>query len=150
MSKRSGPASYDGFKVTPRADEHYKKTVARISQIQSQFSEAPRGTRLKDKVCVVTGVGSLKGIGWGFALVSGVLGKFVDWNWLSGWSLGDLLHLYLHGKVRYHDERLESLRNNATNDLLFQAPGIYTCWTMTEPTFLISRQLSSPSALMWK
>ena len=69
MSKRSGPASYDRIKVTSSTtnsnsgEDHYKKTAARIAQIQSQFSEAPRGTRLKEKVCVVTGVGSLKGIG---------------------------------------------------------------------------------------
>ena len=65
MSKRSGPSSYDTVQVAPgnSGEAHYKKTIARIAQIQSQFSEAPRGTRLKDKVAVVTGVGSLKGIG---------------------------------------------------------------------------------------
>lgn len=66
MSKRSGPASYDNFKgAAPetKGDEHYQRTVARIAKIQSHFSESPRGARLKDKVCIITGVGSLKGIG---------------------------------------------------------------------------------------
>jgi len=45
--------------------EHYKRTVARIESIQSHLSKSPRGTRLKDKVCVITGVGSMKGIGYG-------------------------------------------------------------------------------------
>jgi hypothetical protein len=46
-------------------DDLYATTVARIQKIQSQLANAPRGIRLKDKVCVVTGVGSMKGIGYG-------------------------------------------------------------------------------------
>ena len=44
--------------------EAYKRTVARLQKIQSHLDNAPRGTRLKDKVCIITGVGSLKGIGY--------------------------------------------------------------------------------------
>ncbi|KAK2463190.1 hypothetical protein APHAL10511_004845 [Amanita phalloides] len=44
-------------------DEAYKATVARVEKIQSQLKDAPRGLKLKDKVCIITGVGSLKGIG---------------------------------------------------------------------------------------
>ncbi|GLB37531.1 putative KR domain containing protein [Lyophyllum shimeji] len=44
-------------------EELYKVTTARIKRIQSQLANAPRGIRLKDKVCIITGVGSLKGIG---------------------------------------------------------------------------------------
>lgn len=44
-------------------EEYYKKTVARIDKIQKHLSTAPRASRLKDKVCIITGVGSLKGIG---------------------------------------------------------------------------------------
>ena len=43
--------------------EAYKRTLARIEKIQTHLSNAPRGSRLKDKVCIITGVGSLKGIG---------------------------------------------------------------------------------------
>jgi hypothetical protein len=46
--------------------EHYKRTVARIESIQSHLSNSPRGIRLKDKVCIITGVGSMKGIGYGW------------------------------------------------------------------------------------
>lgn len=46
------------------AEELYKTTTARIQKIQSQLANAPRGTKLKDKVCIITGVGSLKGIGY--------------------------------------------------------------------------------------
>ena len=44
--------------------EAYKRTLARIQKIQSHLDTSPRGTRLKDKVCIITGVGSLKGIGY--------------------------------------------------------------------------------------
>ncbi|KII92970.1 hypothetical protein PLICRDRAFT_37783 [Plicaturopsis crispa FD-325 SS-3] len=47
----------------PGAEALYNKTVARIGKIQSHLSTAPRGNRLKGKVCIITGVGSLKGIG---------------------------------------------------------------------------------------
>ena len=46
------------------AEEHYATTKARIEKIQSQLDNAPRGEKLRGKVCIVTGVGSLKGIGY--------------------------------------------------------------------------------------
>jgi len=49
--------------------EHYKRTVARIESIQSHLSRSPRRSRLKDKVCVITGVASMKGIGRASALL---------------------------------------------------------------------------------
>ncbi|KAF8726514.1 hypothetical protein AX14_007761 [Amanita brunnescens Koide BX004] len=56
---------YDNTKIQLKKtdDDAYKATVARIEKIQSQLKDAPRGIKLKDKVCIVTGVGSLKGIG---------------------------------------------------------------------------------------
>jgi len=44
-------------------EEHYERTRARIAKIQSHLTQAPRAARLKDKVCIITGVGSMKGIG---------------------------------------------------------------------------------------
>lgn len=44
-------------------DETYEHTLARIQKIQSHLDNAPRGSKLKGKVCIITGVGSLKGIG---------------------------------------------------------------------------------------
>ncbi len=45
-------------------EDFTKKTTARIEQIRSQFCKTPRGMKLKNKVCIITGVGSLKGIGY--------------------------------------------------------------------------------------
>jgi hypothetical protein len=49
--------------VTMSAEEQYKRTLARVSKIQGHLSNTPRAERMKDKVCIVTGVSSLKGIG---------------------------------------------------------------------------------------
>ena len=46
------------------AEEHYTTTKARIQKIQSQLDNAARGDKLRGKVCIITGVGSLKGIGY--------------------------------------------------------------------------------------
>jgi NAD(P)-dependent dehydrogenase (short-subunit alcohol dehydrogenase family) len=54
---------------TQAAQEFYSQTKERIAKIQSHLTNSPRGTRLKDKVCVITGVGSLKGIGRASALL---------------------------------------------------------------------------------
>ena len=45
-------------------ENHFKRTTERIQQLQSQLDSAPRTGKLKDKVCIITGVGSLKGIGF--------------------------------------------------------------------------------------
>ncbi|KAF8622694.1 hypothetical protein AX15_006792 [Amanita polypyramis BW_CC] len=57
--------SYDKVKIRRQKSngEAYKATVARIEKIQSQLKDTPQGVKLKDKVCIITGVGSMKGIG---------------------------------------------------------------------------------------
>lgn len=50
-------------KSSGNSDEFYKRTLARLQKIQTHLETAPRAGRLKDKVCIVTGAGSLKGIG---------------------------------------------------------------------------------------
>ncbi|KAI0769382.1 NAD-P-binding protein [Trametes elegans] len=45
------------------SDDFRKRTLARLDSIRSHLQVAPRASRLKGKVCVITGVGSLKGIG---------------------------------------------------------------------------------------
>jgi len=42
--------------------ESYERTLRRLEKIQNHLKR-PRGDRLKDKVVIITGVGSLKGIG---------------------------------------------------------------------------------------
>ncbi|KAI0254015.1 sex determination protein tasselseed-2 [Lactifluus subvellereus] len=49
--------------------EHYERTVARIARIQSHLATTPRTGKLDGKVAVITGVGSLKGIGRSTALL---------------------------------------------------------------------------------
>lgn len=49
---------------TQDVQQHYENTKARIQKIQSHLAHSPRGIRLKDKVIIITGVGSLKGIGY--------------------------------------------------------------------------------------
>jgi hypothetical protein len=46
------------------AEGHYATTKARIEKIQSQLDNSARGDKLRGKVCIITGVGSLKGIGY--------------------------------------------------------------------------------------
>ncbi|KAF7292884.1 hypothetical protein MIND_01187500 [Mycena indigotica] len=48
---------------------YYEATKERLAKIQSHLANSPRGRRLQDKVCIVTGVGSLKGIGRASALL---------------------------------------------------------------------------------
>ncbi|KAL4074206.1 NAD(P)-binding protein [Scleroderma citrinum] len=66
MVQRS-PNTTDGPKLN--ATEQYQRTITRIAQIQSHMENAPRSQRLKDKTCIVTGVGSLRGIGRASALL---------------------------------------------------------------------------------
>ena len=50
--------------AVPAGEAFYKRTIARVAKIQSHLAETPRGNKLKDKVCIITGVDSLKGIGY--------------------------------------------------------------------------------------
>ncbi|KAI0790627.1 hypothetical protein C8Q75DRAFT_759779 [Abortiporus biennis] len=64
--------SYDKVRVSSSNvsnEEFYKKTLDRIQKIKGHIENDPRGTKLKGKVCVITGVGSLKGIGRASALL---------------------------------------------------------------------------------
>jgi hypothetical protein len=49
--------------VSMSPEEMYKRTISRIESIQGHLAKAPRSERMRGKVCIVTGVGSLKGIG---------------------------------------------------------------------------------------
>lgn len=50
--------------VSPQ--EHYRHTEVRLARIKSHLETAPRTGKLEGKVAIVTGVGSLKGIGYTF------------------------------------------------------------------------------------
>lgn len=63
-------SDYDKVKGQQRgAEEHYHNTLTRIQQIQKQFEEGTGSGKLQGKVAVVTGVGSLKGIGRASAIL---------------------------------------------------------------------------------
>lgn len=57
------PTKQPVLKESISPQEHYKRTVSRLASIQSHLATAPRSGKLRGKVAVVTGVGSLKGIG---------------------------------------------------------------------------------------
>jgi hypothetical protein len=50
-------------KADDDAAASYAATQARLGQIQKHFAVVQNGGRLKGKVCILTGVGSPKGIG---------------------------------------------------------------------------------------
>ena len=58
------PAKQPVLKQSVSPQEHYKRTVTRLARIQSHLATVPRNGKLRNKVAVVTGVGSLKGIGY--------------------------------------------------------------------------------------
>lgn len=53
-----------------------KTTLARLQSISNHFKDTKGSNRLKDKVIIVTGVGSLKGIGRATARVFAREGKY--------------------------------------------------------------------------
>ncbi|KZV69934.1 sex determination protein tasselseed-2 [Peniophora sp. CONT] len=59
----SGPRVQPIVKQNESLEAAWKRTVARLASIQSHLDVAPRSGKLKGKVCIVTGVGSMKGIG---------------------------------------------------------------------------------------
>ena len=58
-------SSYSAARVTSSTDGDFAtRSAARLEQIHSQLQAKPRGNRLKGKVCIITGVGSIAGIGY--------------------------------------------------------------------------------------
>ncbi|KAF8161198.1 hypothetical protein B0H34DRAFT_781794 [Crassisporium funariophilum] len=63
-------SAYDKIRDQQKgAEEHYATTTARIQKIQAQLENSARGDKLKGRVCIITGVGSLKGIGRAAAIL---------------------------------------------------------------------------------
>src|SRR5258708_38949741 len=94
-----------------KQQEHYKHTVVRLAKIQSHLATAPRTGKLKGKVAIVTGVGSLKGIGYTSSNGSTIM--------ILTCFLGGPLHYPLPMKVgrllpmQWNNDR-KSLRRRAT------------------------------------
>ncbi|KAI0344740.1 3-oxoacyl-reductase [Trametopsis cervina] len=62
-----GATLYNAVKVD--GQEFRDRTLARLKSIQGHLDKTPRSGRLHGKVCIITGVGSLKGIGRASALL---------------------------------------------------------------------------------
>lgn len=64
MPETSKKTVYDNTRQKATSqDEFLKSSLARIQQVQMHLDTTPRGIRMKGKVCIITGAGSLKGIG---------------------------------------------------------------------------------------
>ncbi|KAF8678396.1 Enoyl-(Acyl carrier protein) reductase [Rhizoctonia solani] len=59
--KNTSPTALPPPKVG--AEQYAKLTAERLQRIQSQLTTTPRAGKLEGKVCIITGVGSIKGIG---------------------------------------------------------------------------------------
>ncbi|KAG7098653.1 hypothetical protein E1B28_000569 [Marasmius oreades] len=59
---------YDNARIKSDVQDTLQMSLKRIQNIKSHLDSAPRGQRLQGKVCIVTGVGSMKGIGRASAL----------------------------------------------------------------------------------
>jgi len=99
---------------TKDGEDFYKQTVARIQKIQSHFASSPRGTRLAGKVCVVTGVGSLKGIGRASAILFAHEGA--KHLYLLDFSPDNLPNLKLTIEKSYPDVKVTTAEADAADD----------------------------------
>ncbi|KAH7874693.1 uncharacterized protein C8R40DRAFT_1107589 [Lentinula edodes] len=95
MPETSKKTIYDNTRQKAASqDEFLKSSLARIQQVQMHLDSTPRGIRMKGKVCIITGAGSLKGIGRATAFLFAHEGA---------------AHLYLSD---YDPTHLPDLRNN--------------------------------------
>ncbi|KAJ7446177.1 hypothetical protein B0H11DRAFT_1746175 [Mycena galericulata] len=109
--------AYDKTKSqSPSQTEFYEKTKARIQKIQSHLATSPRGIRLKDKVCIITGVGSLKGIGRASALLFAHEGA--KHLYLIDFDSTNLPDLKTTIEKRYPDVKATTLQGDAADEAL--------------------------------
>ncbi|KAJ7680442.1 hypothetical protein DFH06DRAFT_973326 [Mycena polygramma] len=101
---------------TQSAQEFYENTKARIQKIQSHLAGSPRGIRLKDKVCIITGVGSSKGIGRASALLFAHEGA--KHLYLIDFDPTNLPDLKATIEQRYPDVKVTTLQGDAADEAL--------------------------------
>ncbi|KAG8690552.1 hypothetical protein FRC11_010804 [Ceratobasidium sp. 423] len=110
--KRTSPAALPPPRVG--AEEYAKLTVERLQRIQSQLTTTPRAGKLKGKVCIITGVGSIKGIGRATAFAYAHQGArhlyLMDY---AGENLPDLEESL---KKAYPDVKVTTLRADAADE----------------------------------
>ncbi|KAJ7346741.1 hypothetical protein DFH08DRAFT_869186 [Mycena albidolilacea] len=109
--------SYNKTKAPQQAaQDFYENTKARIQKIQSHLASSPRGIRLKDKVCIITGVGSLKGIGRASALLFAHEGA--KHLYLIDFDSKNLPGLKETIEKRYPDVKATTLQGDAADEAL--------------------------------
>jgi len=115
--KNTGSVNYENVKVSSSSaggEDFYKQTVFRLQKIQSHLETAPRGSRLQGKVCIITGVGSLKGIGRASAILFAHEGArhiyLLDYD---GTNLPDLKSII---ETRYSDVKVTILQADAADE----------------------------------
>ncbi|TFY83015.1 hypothetical protein EWM64_g1006 [Hericium alpestre] len=95
-------------------EEQYKRTVARIESIQSHLKQTPRGTRLQGKVGVITGVGSVKGIGRASAILFAHEGA--KHLYLMDFSAENLPDLKSTIEKSYPDVKVDVIQGDAADE----------------------------------
>ncbi|KAF9012430.1 hypothetical protein BDQ17DRAFT_1343877 [Cyathus striatus] len=108
-------SKYDNVRAKQKSPEHhYSTTIARIHQIQTQLNNAPRGDKLKHKVCIITGVGSLKGIGRASAIRFAHEGA--KHLYLVDFDATNLPDLESTIKSRYPDVKVTTMQADAADE----------------------------------
>ncbi|KZV95961.1 NAD(P)-binding protein [Exidia glandulosa HHB12029] len=95
-------------------EEQYKRTLTRLQRIQGHLKTTPRGGRLQGKVCIVTGVGSLKGIGRATALLFAHQGAKA--LYLLDFDPKNLPDLEKTVKSSYPDVQVATLQGDAADE----------------------------------
>ncbi|KAH9992642.1 sex determination protein tasselseed-2 [Russula vinacea] len=108
------PAKQPDLKQSASPQEHYKHTLVRLARIQSHLSTAPRTGKLNGKVAIITGVGSLKGIGRASALSFAHEGA--QHLYLMDLSGENLPNLKLTIEERYPDVTVTVIQADAADD----------------------------------
>ncbi|TFL01514.1 hypothetical protein BDV98DRAFT_529211 [Pterulicium gracile] len=100
--------------VQPDAKAFHENTVARLEKIRSHLDRTPRGTRLQGKVCVITGVNSLKGIGRASAMLYAHEGA--RHLYLMDFTVDNLPELKATIEKQYPDTKVTTLQGDAADE----------------------------------
>jgi NAD(P)-dependent dehydrogenase (short-subunit alcohol dehydrogenase family) len=91
------------------------RTVVRLAQIQSRLATAPRTGKLRGKVAIITGVGSIKGIGRATALLFAHEGA--QHLYLLDFSGENLPNLKSTIEEQYPDVKVTVIQGDAADDI---------------------------------
>ncbi|KAF8135777.1 NAD(P)-binding protein [Boletus edulis] len=98
----------------PARAEHHQRTLTRLEQIQSHLKKTSRGQRLSGKVCIITGVSSLHGIGRASALLFAHEGA--KHLYLLDYSSENLPELKSTIQSSYPDVKVTTIKADAADD----------------------------------